>query len=77
MTKLLTFLAWLAVLIMWGCAATVYVSAATYGKYIAVVGLGFPFCVAAVLAVGMVCLLLKPRQGLWQACRVESRHCAC
>ena len=61
MTKLLTFLAWLAVLIMWGCAATVYVSAATYGKYIAVVGLGFPFCVAAVLAVGMVCLLLKPR----------------
>lgn len=61
MTKLLTFLAWLTVLIMWGCAATVYVSAATYGKYIAVVGLGFPFCVAAVLAVGMVCLLLKPR----------------
>lgn len=46
---------------MWGCAATVYVSAATYGKYIAVVGLGFPFCVAAVLAVGLVCLLLKPR----------------
>ena len=41
MTKLLTFLAWLAVLIMWGCAATVYVSAATYGKYIAVVGLEF------------------------------------
>lgn len=58
---LLRVLLWTAVLIMWACAATVYVSPATYGKYIGLVGLGFPFCVAAVVALSVLCLLFRPR----------------
>ena len=61
---ILAFISWLAVLALWGCAATVYVSPAVYGKYFAVVGLGFPFCVAAVVACVVLCLLFKPRLAL-------------
>lgn len=54
-------MSWLAVLALWAVAASVYVSPAVYGKYIAVVGLTFPFCAAAVGAMGVLCLLIKPR----------------
>ena len=61
MKQILCFFSWLAVLMLWACAATVYVNPAVYGKYIAVVGLCFPFFVAAVLGMGVLCLLIKPR----------------
>lgn len=61
MKQTLRFLSWLTVLLLWACAATVYVNPSIYGKYIAVVGLCFPFFVAAVMGMGVLCLLIKPR----------------
>ena len=61
MTSFLRFISWLAVLVLWGCAATVYVDSSIYGKYFAIIGLGFPFCVAAVVGCVVVSLLFKPR----------------
>lgn len=64
MKHVLSFFSWLAVLLMWLCAATVYVSPATYGGAFAVLGLCFPLAVCFVLAMGVVCLLFKPRLSL-------------
>ncbi len=61
MKQTLSFLSWLTVLLLWACAATVYVNPSIYGKYIAVVGLCFPFFVVAVMGMGVLCLLIKPR----------------
>lgn len=57
-TRILSFFCWIAVLLLWGCAATVFVNPAEWGRYIGVVGLGFPFCVAFVLVmfgISVVC----------------------
>lgn len=64
LTTTLAVLSWLAVLTLWGCTATVHVSPAQWGSLFGVVGLGFPFCVAALGATALLCLLLKPRL-LW------------
>lgn len=64
MQKFLFLLSALAVLVLWGCAASVYVSPARFGGVLAVVGLCFPFCVALVVGAALLCLLLKPRL-LW------------
>lgn len=64
MKQFLSFISWLSVLMLWGCAAMVYVSPAVWGKYWAVVGLGFPFCVAAVVLCIVLCLLFSPKQAL-------------
>ena len=61
MTSFLRFISWLAVLALWGCAATVFVDSSVYGKYFAPIGLAFPFCVAAVVGCIILCLLFKPR----------------
>lgn len=60
-SHLFRFLSWMAVLTMWACAASVYVSPAEWGKYFGVFGLCFPFCVGAVIVIGLVSLLFKPR----------------
>jgi endonuclease/exonuclease/phosphatase family metal-dependent hydrolase len=60
LSRVLSFLSWLAVLALWGCAASVYVSPAHF-RYAAPLGLLFPFFVAAVLATGAVSLVLRPR----------------
>ncbi len=49
MSKILCFLCWLAVLLLWGCAATVYIDPSEWGRYFGVVGLAFPFFMAFVL----------------------------
>lgn len=49
-----TFLCWLAVLVLWGCAASVYASPAVWGKWLSLFGLGFPFCVALVVALACI-----------------------
>ena len=61
MSKILSFLSWTAVLSLWACAACIYINPALYGKYFAVVGLCFPLCVAAVVGMGVVCILFKPK----------------
>lgn len=58
--RVLSFLSWIAVLALWGCAASVYVSPDLF-RYAAPVGLLFPFFAAAVAAMGAVCLALRPR----------------
>ncbi len=64
MTHVLSFFSWIAVLLMWLCAASVYVSPATYGGYFAVFSLGFPLLVSLTLLMGAVCLLFKPHLAL-------------
>lgn len=59
--KIYAVVAWIAVLLMWGSAASVYVSSAVWGKYFSVLGLGYPFGVAAVLWVLAVGLLFRSR----------------
>ncbi len=58
--RVLSFLSWTAVLALWGCAASVYVSPAVF-RYAAPVGLMFPFFAAAVAAMGVLCLVIRPR----------------
>lgn len=64
MKKILTFVSWLSVLVLWGCSALVYVNPAHWGKYWAVICLGFPLCVAAVLVSLVLCLLFRPKLAL-------------
>lgn len=64
LTTTLALLSWLAVFALWGCAATVHVSPAKWGSLFGVIGLGFPFCAAALGAAALLCLLLRPRL-LW------------
>ena len=62
--KILSFFNWLAVFIMWGCAAVVYINPAHYGKFFSVIGLIFPICVGMVLFVAVVTLLFQPKM-IW------------
>lgn len=50
-----------AVLLLWGCAASVYVSPAEY-SILSILTLGFPFLLAGALAVGFVALVFTPRR---------------
>ncbi len=54
MSKILRFFCWLSVLLLWGCAATVYIDPSEWGRYFGVVGLAFPFFVAFVIV--MLCV---------------------
>lgn len=64
MKHVLSFFSWLSVLLMWLCAATVFVSPASAGGYWAVLSLCFPVFVATTLVMAVVCLLFKPRLAL-------------
>lgn len=64
MSNILRFLSWIAVLALWGCAATVYVDPSVCGGLFALIGLGFPIIVAAVIIIGAVSLIIKPRLSL-------------
>lgn len=59
--KLFSFFNWLAVLLMWGCAASVYIDPSIYGKYFSVIGLTFPIWAAAVLFMTVITLLFQPK----------------
>jgi len=61
MKKFYALMAWTAVLLLWGSAATVYVSPSGLLRVCSLAGLGFPFFVAAVLVVAVVGLLAKTR----------------
>ncbi len=61
MKTFLSTLSWIAVLLLWGAAASVYVNPGTYGKCFAIVGLAFPVFLALVIGMGLLCLLFKPR----------------
>lgn len=63
LAKLLCFLSWLTVLVLWASAASVYVPP-SWSRYAGLLGLAFPGCLAAVGCMGAVCLLLKPRLAL-------------
>ncbi len=54
MSKILRFFCWLSVLLLWCCAATVYIDPSEWGRYFGVVGLAFPFFVAFVIV--MLCV---------------------
>lgn len=66
---------------MWGCAGTVYINPATYGKYFSVIGLCFPIFVGIVLFVGFVTLLFQPKMvwitvvGLLGCCSSLRDYC--
>ena len=60
-SKILAILSWFAVLLLWACAAAPYANPSEWWGVLGLFGLCFPFCVAAVVGMGMVCLLFKPR----------------
>ena len=60
-SKILAILSWFAVLLLWACAAAPYANPSEWWGVPGLFGLCFPFCVAAVVGMGMVCLLFKPR----------------
>lgn len=64
MKKILLFLCWTSVLVLWACAASVYIDPSVFGAYFGLLGLAFPFCVAAVLFMAFVCLLAKQKAVL-------------
>lgn len=49
MNKIFAVINWLAVLVMWSSAASVYLNPNTFSRFTALLGLGFPVTVAAVL----------------------------
>lgn len=58
MKKAYLILSWVSVLLLWACAASVYVSPAKVGGLVSVYGLTFPLWVALtglLLAIGLVC----------------------
>lgn len=81
MKKFYTIIAWAAVLLMWGSAATVYVRPEGLLRVCSLAGLGFPFCVAAVLVVTVLGLLAKtklvaiPLVGLLGCCGSLRDYC--
>lgn len=54
--------AWMSVLLLWACAASVYVSPA-WCKYAGLVGLGFPFFLGGTVFMLVASLLFAPRQA--------------
>ena len=60
-SKILAILSWSAVLLLWACAASPYANPSEWWGIPGLFGLCFPFCAAAVVVMGMVCLLIKPR----------------
>lgn len=59
MKRLYVILSWLAVLLLWGCAASAWISPAAWGRLWGLVGLSFPFWVAAVLVMLVLGLLFR------------------
>lgn len=64
MTTILRFISWIAVLALWGCAASVFVDPSIYGRWFALIGLAFPIIVGVVIMIGVVSLIIKPRLAL-------------
>ena len=60
-SKILATLSWIAVLVLWACAASVYAHPDQWWSAVGVLGLCFPFGVAAVVGMGVLCLLFKPK----------------
>lgn len=50
---------------MWLSAASVYVSPAIWGGYWALLGLAFPFCLASVLIMAVICFLCFHPRLIW------------
>lgn len=63
MNKIFAVINWLAVLVMWSSAASVYLNPNTFSRFTALLGLGFPVTVAAVLLLLLLSALLKLRAG--------------
>lgn len=63
MKQLLSIFCWFTVLLLWGCAATVYIDPSDTSKYISLIGLGFPFCVLLVVGTLVFCLVLRLKQA--------------
>lgn len=59
--RIYSVVCWLAVLLLWGCAASVYLSPATWGRWLALFDLGFPFCVALVVVLGAIGAVCRTR----------------
>lgn len=64
MKKIYALIACCTVLILWCCAATVYINPAVWSKYFALIGLGFPFCAMAVITIAVLGLLAKTKLTL-------------
>lgn len=61
MKKIYAVMSWISVLLLWGSAATVYVSPDGWLRLCSLAGMGFPFCVGAVLVMAALGLLAKTR----------------
>lgn len=61
MKNIIAFFCWLTVLILWGCAASIYIHPGHWWSYLGIIGLGFPICVAGVLLMALVCLFTYQR----------------
>lgn len=59
--RIYTIVCWLAVLVLWSSAASVYISPAVWGRYWSLLGLGFPFCVALVIVLGCIGAVCRTR----------------
>lgn len=61
MKHILLFFCWCSVLLLWGCAASVYINPSIWGGIFGVVGLAFPFCVFAVVVMLVICLIFRQK----------------
>lgn len=81
MRKFYAIIAWIAVLLLWGSAATVYVRPEGLLRFCSLTGLCFPFFVAGVLFVAALGLLAKtklvgiPLMGLLACCGSLRDYC--
>ena len=62
LARIVSVASWTAVLALWGCAASVYLNPA-WCRFFGVIGLTFPFFLAADVAMFLVSLLLAPRRA--------------
>ena len=64
MKKIIAFICWSEVFLMWFCAASKYLNPAVTHKFISLAGLAFPISVLIVLLTALVCLIIARKQVL-------------
>lgn len=64
LAHVLAVLSWIAVLVLWACAAGIRIHPPENFKILGLAGFAFPFALAAVLGMGLLCLICRPRM-IW------------
>lgn len=64
LAHVLAVLSWIAVMVLWACAAGIRIHPPENFKILGLAGFAFPFALAAVLGMGLLCLICRPRM-IW------------